>query len=111
MATLEELSKLKTDLDFHIYQAETASEREKLENLRSEIAADYKRSNELQAKAIEIAAANQSKIKALQAEAEKLRSESINLSVESVILKQLLSPKQAELYRLQKIIKDKENVE
>jgi vacuolar-type H+-ATPase subunit I/STV1 len=107
---LEELEKMRVDLEGFIFEAATASEREKLESLRSEIAADYKRSNELQAKAVEIAAKNQSKIKALQEEAEKLRCESIDLSVEAEVLKQLLSPKQAEVYQLQRAIKDKENV-
>jgi hypothetical protein len=111
MVTLEELNKRKNDIDFDIHQAETASERENLENLRSEIAADYRLSNELQARAIEIAAANRSKIKALQDEAEKLRSESINLSVESEVLKQGLSQKHAQAYQLEKAIKDKKNLE
>ncbi len=110
MATLEELNKLKTDIDFHIHQAETVSEREKLETLRGEITADYKLSNELQARSIEIAIKNQSRIKALQDEAEKLRCESIDLSVDAVGLKQRLSLKQVEFYRLEKAIKDKKNV-
>jgi hypothetical protein len=108
---LEELKKMKVDLEGFIFEAATASEREQLENLRSEIAVDYRLANELQAQAIEIAAANRSKIKALQDEAEKLRSDSINLSVESEVLKQGLSRKHAQAYQLEKAVKDKENIE
>jgi hypothetical protein len=111
MATLEELNKLKTDIDFHIHQAETASERENLENLLSEITADNKNARELDDKAKEIAIRNQSKIKSLLAEVEKLRFESIDLSVDALALKQRLGLKQTQAYQLEKAIKEKKIIE
>jgi hypothetical protein len=108
MATLEELNKLKTDINFHIHQAETAAEREQLTKLKNEVTQDRKKVVELRAKAYEIAMANKAQIKIHLDEIEKLRNESIDMDVDAWQLEQGFSTKQQEMFKLQKIIKDKE---
>jgi DNA repair exonuclease SbcCD ATPase subunit len=108
---LEELKKMKTDLDGFIHLAETSAEREQLEKLRVEVSSDRKRAEELHAKAYQVAISNQSKIKTLKAEAEKLRLESVDISVDAWELETRLRAKQTDMYRLEKAIKEKQIVE
>ncbi len=103
---LEELQQMKRDLDEHIHLAETVSEREKLADLRNEIAADRVRAKELNARSYQVALANQSKIKFHLDEAEKLRLESVDLSVDAWALENLLKSKQIEFYQLERTIKE-----
>jgi hypothetical protein len=106
---LEELKKMKDDLDGFIHVAETASERQKLADLQSEIAEDRTQVKELNAKAYQVAIANQSKIKFHLDSAEKLRLESLDLSVDAWALENGLRTKQQEIYLLEKAIKDVKN--
>ncbi len=106
---LEELQQMKKDLDKHIHLAETVSEREKLADLQNEISLDRARARELNARSYQIALANKSKIKFHLEEAEKLRLESVDLSVDAWALENLLKSKQIELYQLEKTIKESKN--
>jgi hypothetical protein len=106
---LEELKQMKKDLNEHIHLAETVSERQKLADLRNEIAADRVRAKELNARSCQVAIANESRIKTLKAEAEKLRLESVDLSVDAWALENLLKSKQIELYQLERTIKESKN--
>ncbi len=106
MAKLEDLKKMKDDLDGFIHIAETASERQKLADLQSEIAADRARVKELNARAYQIAIENQSKIKFHLESAEKLRLESLDISVDAWALENNLRSKTVEMYQLEKAIKD-----
>jgi hypothetical protein len=106
---LEELQQMKKDLNKHIHLAETVSEREKLADLRNEIAADRVRAKELNARSYQVALANQSKIKFHLDEAEKLRLESVDLSVDAWSLENLLKSKQIEFYQLERTIKESKN--
>jgi hypothetical protein len=102
---LEELKQMKSDLDEHIHLAETVSERQKLANLQNEIAEDRARVKELNARSYQVAIANQSRIKSLLEEAEKLRLESLDLSVDAWTLENNLRSKTVEMYQLEKAIK------
>ncbi len=103
---LDELQQMKRDLDNHIHLAETVSERQKLADLRNEIAADRARVKELNARSYQVALANQSKIKFHLDEAEKLRLESVDLSMDAWSLENLLKSKQIELYQLERTVKE-----
>jgi hypothetical protein len=102
---LEGLKKMKDELDGFIHVAETSAERERLKALQDEVSADRKRVTQLNAKAFEIAIRNKSKIKALLDEAEQLRLESVDLSVDSWALENGLRTKQQEMYQLEQAIK------
>jgi hypothetical protein len=102
---LEELQQMKKDLDEHIHLAETVSERQKLADLQNEIAADRARAKELNARSYAVSLANKSKIKFHLDEAEKLRLESVDLSVDAWGLENLLKAKQMEMYQLEQAIK------
>jgi hypothetical protein len=106
MQTLEELQKLRTDLQFHINQAATAAERQKLADLQNEITADRKLVKELNARAYKISMENKSKIKFHLDEAEKFRLESVDISVDAWALENALRTKQQEMYLLEKAIRD-----
>jgi hypothetical protein len=106
---LEELQQMRKDLDDHIRLAETVSERQKLSDLHNEIMADRKRAKELNAMSYQVAIANKSKIKFHLEEAEKLRLESVDLSVDAWSLENLLKSKQIEFYQLEKTIKESKN--
>jgi predicted nucleic acid-binding Zn-ribbon protein len=103
---LEDLKKMKSDLDGFIHIAETASERQKLADLQNEIAEDRARVKDLNARSYQIAIANQSRIKSLLEEVEKLRLESVDLSVDAWTLENSLRSKAVEMYQLEKAIKD-----
>jgi hypothetical protein len=102
---LEELKQMKSDLDEHIHLAETVSERQKLADLQSEIAEDRTRVKELNARAYQIAIENQSKIKFHLESAEKLRLESLDISVDAWTLENNLRSKTVAMYQLEKAIK------
>ncbi len=107
---LDELQQMRKDLDEHIHLAATLSERQKLADLQNAIAADRARVKELNARAFEVATTNQAKIKSLLDEAEKLRLESVDLSVDAWALENNLRSKTVEFYQLEKVIKDSKNV-
>jgi hypothetical protein len=102
---LEELKQMKSDLDGFIHIAETASERQKLADLQNEVAEDRTRVKELNARAYQIAIANQSKIKFHLESAEKLRLESLDISVDAWTLENNLRSKTVAMYQLEKAIK------
>jgi hypothetical protein len=108
MQTLEELQKLKADLQFHINQAATAEERQKLADLQNEVAEGRKRVKELNAEAYAVALTNQKQIKFHSDEITKLRNQSIDLDMDAFQLESGFRTKQQEMFELQKIIKDKE---
>jgi hypothetical protein len=84
----------------------TMKERQRLLILRAEVAADFKLVNELRSKAYEIAIGNQSRIKSLNDEAEKLRLESVDITVEVWHLENNLKIKRSEMWQLEKAIAD-----
>jgi hypothetical protein len=102
---LNELQQMRNVLDEQIHLAETVSERQKLANLQNEIAEDRARVKELNARSYQVAIANQSRIKSLLEEAEKLRLESLDLSVDAWTLENNLRSKTVEMYQLEKAIK------
>jgi hypothetical protein len=102
---LNELQQMRNVLDEQIHLAETVSERQKLADLQNEIAEDRARVKELNARSYQVAIANQSRIKSLLEEAEKLRLESVDLSVESWTLENNLRSKTVEMYQLEQAIK------
>jgi hypothetical protein len=102
---LNELQQMRNVLDDQIHLAETSAERQKLADLQSEIAEDRTRVKELNARSYQVAIANQSRIKSLLEEAEKLRLESVDLSVESWTLENNLRSKTVEMYQLEQAIK------
>jgi hypothetical protein len=110
MATLEELEKMKVELEGYIFDAATLAERERLETLKAEVTADRKKVEELRAKAYQVAMANKAQIKIHSDAITELRNESIDMDVDAWQLEQGFSTKQQEMFKLQKIIKDKENV-
>jgi hypothetical protein len=105
---LEELQQMKRDLDEHIHLAETVSERQKLADLRDEVTADRAKVKELEAKAYQVAIANKSKIKTHLEEAERLRLESLDISMDSWELQSRLKAKRVEMHQLEQAIKQVE---
>jgi hypothetical protein len=102
---LEELKQMKNVLDDQIYLAETASERQKLADLQKEIAEDRALVKNLNARSYQVALENQSKIKFHLESAEKLRLESLDLSVDAWTLENNLRSKTVEMFQLEKAIK------
>jgi hypothetical protein len=102
---LNELQQMRNVLDDQIHLAETSAERQKLADLQNEIAEDRTRVKELNAKAYNVALENQSKIKFHLDLAEKLRLESLDLSVDAWTLENNLRSKTVEMYQLEKAIK------
>ncbi len=102
---LNELQQMRNVLDDQIHLAETSAERQKLADLQNEIAEDRTRVKELNARSYQVALANQSRIKSLLEEVEKLRLESVDLSVDAWTLENNLRSKTVEMYQLEKAIK------
>ncbi len=102
---LEELQQMRKDLDEHIHLAATLSERQKLADLQNEIATERQKVKELEALAYQVAIANKSKIKTHLDEAEKLRLESLDISMDAWELQTRLKAKQVEMYQLEQVIK------
>ncbi len=107
---LEELKKMRVDLEGFIFEEATAVERERLETLRNEVNEDRKRVEELNAEAYGVAIANKAQIKFHSDEITKLRNQSIDLDVDAMQLENGFRTKQQEMFQLEKMIKDKENV-
>ncbi len=101
----KELGATKEKLHF----SRTLAERQRLLALQNQVAEDFKRVKELQNRAYEVAVANKAKIKSLTDEAEKLRLESVDLSVDAWQLENNLKVKRAEMWRLEKAIADTKN--
>jgi chromosome segregation ATPase len=97
-----ELESTKEKLHF----SRTLAERQRLLTLQNEVAEDFKRVKELQNRAYEVAIANKSEIKRLNDEAEKLRLESLEISMDSWQLENNLKTKRAEMWQLEKAISD-----
>ncbi len=106
MNELEELQQMKNVLDDQIHLAETSAERQKLADLQNEIAEDRTRVKELNARSYQVAIANQSKIKFHLESAEKLRLESLDISVDAWTLENNLRSKTVAMYQLEKAIKE-----
>jgi hypothetical protein len=110
MATLEELEKMKVELEGYIFDAATVAEREQLTKLENEVTQDRKKVLELRAKAYQVAIANKEQIKIHSDAITELRNESIDLDVDAWHIEMTFNTKQQEMFKLQKVIKDKENV-
>ncbi len=92
-----------------LYFSRTLAERQRLLTLQTQVAEDFRQMNELRNKSFEVAVANKAKIKSLIDEAEKLRLESVDLSVDAWQLENNLKAKRAEMWRLEKTIADSKN--
>jgi hypothetical protein len=102
-----ELKTLKDEervLEEKLHLARTMAERQRLLTLQNEVAEDFKRVKELRSKGYEIAIANQSEIKRLNDEAEKLRLESVDITVDAWQLENNLKTRRAEMWKLEKAI-------
>jgi hypothetical protein len=89
-----------------LHFSRTMAERQRLLILKNEVAEDFKRVKELQNKAYEVAIANKSKIKRLSDAVEKLRLESVDITVDAWHLENNLKAKRVELLQLEKLISD-----
>jgi chromosome segregation ATPase len=89
-----------------LHFSRTMKERQRLLTLQNEVSADFKRVKELQNKAYEVAIANKSEIKRLNDAAEKLRLESVDITVDAWQLENNLKGKRAEMWQLEKAIAD-----
>jgi uncharacterized coiled-coil DUF342 family protein len=98
----QELEATKEKLHF----SRTLAERQRLLTLQNEVAEDFKRVKDLRNKSYEVAIANKAKIKSLNDEAEKLKLESVDLSVDAWQLENNLKAKRAEMWQLEKAIAD-----
>jgi Tfp pilus assembly protein FimT len=92
-----------------LYFSRTLADRQRLLALQKEVAEDFKRVKELQNKSYEVAIANKAEIKRLNDEAEKLKLESVDLSVDAWQLENNLKAKRAEMWQLEKTIADSKN--
>jgi hypothetical protein len=101
----KELEATKEKLHF----SRTLAERQRLLALHKEVAEDFRQMNELRNKSFEVAIANKAKIKSLTDEVEKLRLESVDLSVDAWQLENNLKVKRAEMWQLEKTIADSKN--
>ncbi len=104
-----ELKTLKDEervLEEKLHLARTMAERQRLLTLQNEVSSDFKRVKELRSKAYEVAIGNQSRIKSLNDEAEKLRLESVDITVDVWQLENNLKTKRAEMWQLEKAIAD-----
>jgi chromosome segregation ATPase len=101
----KELEATKEKLHF----SRTLADRQRLLTLQNEVAEDFKRVKELQNKSYEVAIANKAEIKRLNDEAEKLKLESVDLSVDAWQLESNLKVKRAEMWQLEKTIADSKN--
>jgi predicted nucleic acid-binding Zn-ribbon protein len=89
-----------------LYFSRTLAERQRLLTLQNEVAEDFRQMNELRNKSYGVAITNKAKIKSLTDEAEKLRLESVDLSVDAWHLENNLRGKRAEMWKLEKVIAD-----
>ncbi len=101
----KELESTKEKLHF----SRTLAERQRLLALQGEVSEDFRQMNELRNKSYEVAIANKAKIKSLNDEAEKLKLESVDLSVDAWQLENNLKAKRAEIWQLEKTIADSKN--
>jgi predicted nucleic acid-binding Zn-ribbon protein len=101
----KELESTKEKLHF----SRTLAERQRLLVLQGEVSEDFRQMNELRNKSYEVAIANKAKIKSLNDEAEKLKLESVDLSVDAWQLENNLKAKRAEIWQLEKTIADSKN--
>jgi ABC-type phosphate transport system auxiliary subunit len=84
----------------------TLAERQRLLALQNEVAEDFKRVKELRDKAYAVGMLNKAEIKRLNDEAERLRLESLDLSMDSWELENRLKTKRVEMWQLEKLIAD-----
>jgi Tfp pilus assembly protein FimT len=101
----KELESTKEKLHF----SRTLAERQRLLALQGEVSEDFRQMNELRNKSYDVAIANKAKIKSLNDEAEKLKLESVDLSVDAWQLENNLKAKRAEIWQLEKTIADSKN--
>ncbi len=101
-----DLEKQQSELAEQLAFAKTMNERQRLLTLQNEVAEDFKRVKELRNRAYEVAIANKSEIKSLNDAAEKLRLESVDITVDAWQLENNLKTKRAEMWQLEKAIAD-----
>ncbi len=101
----KELEATKEKLHF----SRTLAERQRLLTLQNEVAEDFKRVKELRDKAYAVGMLNKAEIKRLNDEAERLRLESLDLSMDSWGLENTLKNKRGEMWALEKTIADSKN--
>ncbi len=104
-----ELEQQQREISEKLHFSRTMAERRRLADLQTEVAEDFRRVKELQNRAYEVAIANKAKIKSLTDEAEKLKLESVDLSVDAWQLESNLKTKRAEIWQLEKTIADSKN--
>jgi hypothetical protein len=102
----DELEQQLEDVKDKLHFSRTMKEQQRLLTLQNEVAADFKRVKELQNRAYEVAIFNKGKIKSLNDEAEKLRLESVDITVDAWQLENNLKTKRAEMWQLEKAIAD-----
>ncbi len=108
-ANTQRLEKELEETKEKLFFSKTLAERQRLLTLQNEVAEDFNRVKEIQNRAYEVALANKAKIKSLTDEAEKLRLESVDLSVDAWQLENNLKAKRAEMWQLEKTIADSKN--
>ncbi len=101
----KELESTKEKLHF----SRTLAERQRLLVLQKEVAEDFKLVKELRDKAYTVGMSHKAEIKRLNDEAERLRLESLDLSMDSWELENNLKTKRAEMWQLEKAIADSKN--
>lgn len=101
----KELEETKEKLHF----SRTLAERQRLLVLQKEVAEDFKLVKELRDKAYTVGMSHKAEIKRLNDEAERLRLESLDLSMDSWELENNLKTKRAEMWQLEKVIADSKN--
>jgi hypothetical protein len=101
----KELESTKEKLHF----SRTLAERQRLLVLQKEVAEDFKLVKELRDKAYTVGMSHKAEIKRLNDEAERLRLESLDLSMDSWELENNLKIKRAEMWQLEKVIADSKN--
>ncbi len=101
----KELEATKEKLHF----SRTLAERQRLLVLQKEVAEDFKLVKELRDKAYTVGMSHKAEIKRLNDEAERLRLESLDLSMDSWELENNLKTKRAEMWQLEKVIADSKN--
>jgi hypothetical protein len=98
----KELEAAKEKLHF----SRTLAERERLLILQDEVAEGFNRVKELRDKSYAVGMSNKAEIKRLKDEAERLRLESLDLSIDSWELENKLKNKRVEMWQLEKTIAD-----
>ncbi len=101
----QELESTKEKLHF----SRTLAERQRLLVLQKEVAEDFKLVKELRDKSYTVGMSHKAEIKRLNDEAERLRLESLDLSMDSWELENNLKTKRAEMWQLEKVIADSKN--